>query len=80
MQVLKGTRESGFSEVFSKRFDGAALNRITEAEPGSEATRKLTVLLLDMGEEGLLQVRLTDDEAAILKLAFNNEGTWVYPE
>ncbi|MCE5242197.1 MAG: hypothetical protein ABFD98_19805 [Syntrophobacteraceae bacterium] len=79
MRVLKGSRESGFSELYAGKFEGASLHRIAESAEGPGAG-EVPVLLLDMGDEGLLQVRLTDDEAAILKVAFNNEGTWVYPE
>lgn len=80
MQVLKGKRETGFTELYARNFEGATLHRIAESVEGSEAAGEVCVLLLDIGEEGLLQVRFTDDEAALLKVAFNNEGAWVYPE
>ena len=80
MKVLIGSMEAGFKELYARHFEGATLNRIAEPGEGSQSGGDVPILLLDLGEEGLLQVRFTDEEAALLKVAFNNEGAWIYPE
>ena len=79
MKVLRGNRTKGFTELLDTPLAGGAFHRIVmDSEAGSNGP--VPVLLLDVGDDELLQVRLSEDEVALLKLCMKSEGMWVYPQ
>jgi hypothetical protein len=80
MKVFKGNREKGFEELVSFSFRGSSFHRVKMETGVGEGEQDVCVFILDSGQDDLLQVQLSEEEATLFKMALESEGTWIYPE
>lgn len=83
MKVLKGNRSEGFAELLDADFSGISLHniKVEEGAPEGDAAASATfLLLLDVGNDELVQIRLSQKERVLLNAALKSEGSWIYAD